>query len=144
MFPHLGFKSFHDDVIKWRHFPCYWPFVRGIHRSPVNYPHKGQWRGALMLSKQWWGWWFETQSSSLWHHCNVKIVYLDWWVFIAYFPNFVALVYVVYFMLFILYVSTGTHYMAKCSVQGVSSCINMFSQKWNYHYFKLGWNFLCI
>ena len=40
----------HDDVIKWRHFPRYWPFVRGIHRSPVNSPHKGQWRGALMLS----------------------------------------------------------------------------------------------
>ena len=40
----------HDDVIKWRHFPRYWPFVRGNHRSPVNSPHKGQWRGALMLS----------------------------------------------------------------------------------------------
>ena len=26
------------------------PFVLGIHRSPVNTPHKGQWRGALMLS----------------------------------------------------------------------------------------------
>ena len=31
-------------------FPRYWPFVRGIHRSPVNSPHKGQWRGALMFS----------------------------------------------------------------------------------------------
>ena len=40
----------HDDVIKWKHFPRYWPLVRGIHRSPVNSPHKGQWRGALMLS----------------------------------------------------------------------------------------------
>ena len=40
----------HDDVIKWKHFPRYWPFVRGIHRSPVNSPHKAQWRGALMLS----------------------------------------------------------------------------------------------
>ena len=40
----------HDDVIKWKHFPRYWPFVRGIHRSPVNSPHKGQWRGALMSS----------------------------------------------------------------------------------------------
>ena len=27
-----------------------WPFVRGIHRSAVNSPHKGQWRGALVLS----------------------------------------------------------------------------------------------
>ena len=24
----------HDDVIKWKHFPRYWLFVRGIHRSP--------------------------------------------------------------------------------------------------------------
>ena len=73
--------SGHDDVIKWKHFPRYWPFVGGIHRSPVNSPHKGQWRGALMfslicawkkrLSKQLWGWWFETPSSSLWRHWNV-------------------------------------------------------------------------
>ena len=39
----------HDDVIKWKHFPRHWPFVRGIHRSP-NSPHKGQWRGTLMFS----------------------------------------------------------------------------------------------
>ena len=31
-----------DDVIKWKHFPRYWPFVRGIHRSSVNSSHKGQ------------------------------------------------------------------------------------------------------
>ena len=41
------------DVIKWKHFPRYWPFVRGIHRSPVNSPHKGQWPGALMFSLIW-------------------------------------------------------------------------------------------
>ena len=40
----------HDDVIKWEQFPRNWPFVRGIHRSPVNSPHKGQWRGPLMFS----------------------------------------------------------------------------------------------
>ena len=70
----------HDDIIKKKHFPRYWPFVRGIHRSSVNSPHKGQWRGALKfsliralnkwLSKQSWGWWFETPSRSLWRHCN--------------------------------------------------------------------------
>ena len=43
-------NCFHDDVIKWKHFPRYWPFVRGIHRSPVNSPHKGHWRGAFMFS----------------------------------------------------------------------------------------------
>ena len=46
----LCFACDHDDVIKWKHFPRYWPFVRGIHRGPVNSPHKGQWRGALMFS----------------------------------------------------------------------------------------------
>ena len=45
-----GIAAIHDDVIKWKHFPRYWPFVRGIHRSPVNSPHKGQWHGALMFS----------------------------------------------------------------------------------------------
>ena len=40
----------HDDVIKWKHFPRYWPFVRGIHRSSENFPHKVQRRGALMFS----------------------------------------------------------------------------------------------
>ena len=40
----------HDDVIKWKKIPRYWSFVRGIHRSPVNSPHKGQCRGALMFS----------------------------------------------------------------------------------------------
>ena len=35
--------------MKWKNFPRYWPFVRGIHRSPVNSPHKGQWRGAFMF-----------------------------------------------------------------------------------------------
>ena len=35
------FTEQHDDVIKWKHFPRYWPFVRRIHRSPVNSPHKG-------------------------------------------------------------------------------------------------------
>ena len=43
-------RKIHDDVIKWKHFLCYRPFVRGIHRPPVNSPHIGQWRGALMFS----------------------------------------------------------------------------------------------
>ena len=42
--------TIHDDVIKWKHFPRYWSFVRGIRRSPVNSPHKSQWRGALIFS----------------------------------------------------------------------------------------------
>ena len=38
-----------NDVIKWKHFLRYWPFVRGIHRSPMDSPHKGQWSGALVF-----------------------------------------------------------------------------------------------
>ena len=48
--PVPGILSARDDVIKWKHFPRYWPFVRGIHRSPMNSPHKDQWGGALMFS----------------------------------------------------------------------------------------------
>ena len=56
----------HGDAIKWR----YLPFVMGIHRSPVNSHHKGQWRGDLRflwsarLSKQWSRRWFKTPSRS--------------------------------------------------------------------------------
>ena len=65
-------------------FSRYWPFfVRGIHRSPVNSPHKGQWRGAfdvffdlrlnIRLCKQSCGWWFETPSRPLWGHSNGSV-----------------------------------------------------------------------
>ena len=40
----------HGDVIKWKYFPRHWPFVRGIHRWPVNSPDRGQWRGVLVFS----------------------------------------------------------------------------------------------
>ena len=69
----------HDDVIKWKPFPRYWPFVRGIHRSPVNSRTKASdaelWcffdrRLNERLSKQSWGWWFETLSRPLWRHRN--------------------------------------------------------------------------
>ena len=57
--------------------------MRGIHRSPVNCPHKGQWHGALMfffylspnkrLSKHWWGWWFETPT----RHYDVILMFIE-------------------------------------------------------------------
>ena len=73
----------YDDVIKWKHFPRYWPYVRIIHQSSVNSPHKCQWCGALMLffylrlnkrlSRQSCGWWFKTPSRLLYRHCNVNM-----------------------------------------------------------------------
>ena len=35
---------------KGKHFLRCWAFVRGINRSPVISPHKGQWRRGLMFS----------------------------------------------------------------------------------------------
>ena len=42
-----------------------WLFVRGIHRSPVNSPYKGQWRGVLMLSLiyAWTNGWINTRDA---------------------------------------------------------------------------------
>ena len=48
-----AFVPQYDDVIKWKPFPRYWSFVRGIHQSPVNSPHKNQWREALVFSLIW-------------------------------------------------------------------------------------------
>ena len=71
----------HDDVIKWKYFPRNWPFVRGIHRSPVNSPqHKGQGREALMFSlicAQINGWVNNCEAGELWRyraHCDVIVM----------------------------------------------------------------------
>ena len=63
----------HDDVIKWKHFPRYWPFVQGIHWSAVNSPHKGQWRRALIISLicAW-------TNDDLRHHCTRYGVTVMW------------------------------------------------------------------
>ena len=52
------------------------------------------------LSKQWWGWWFETPSCPLWRHCNVSqrlVSYLYCSDNIFYFPGapFANMVYVI-------------------------------------------------
>ena len=75
----------HDDVIKWEHFPRYWPFVQGIHRSPVNSRHKGQWPGALMFSLIYvWinGWVNNHKAGDLRRHCadyDVNVMILVFW-----------------------------------------------------------------
>ena len=64
---------YHNDVIKWKHFPLYWPYVRGIHWSPMKSPHKGQWLGALMFSLicAWInGWVNSREAGDLRRHCS--------------------------------------------------------------------------
>ena len=70
----------------WRHqtgtFSCYWHFVRGIHRSPVNSPQRPVTRSFgvlfdLHLKERWskhsWCWWLETPSYPLWRHSNAYL-----------------------------------------------------------------------
>ena len=83
-------KCVHDDVIKWKHFPRYWPFLWGIQRSPVNSSVTGEFPAQrpvkrsldvffdlrLMngrLSKQSLGCRFGKPSRSLWRHCNIRL-----------------------------------------------------------------------
>ena len=35
------FYLLHDDAIKWKYFPRYWPFVSGKYRWPMDSPHRG-------------------------------------------------------------------------------------------------------
>ena len=56
----------HDDVINGKYFPYYWAFVRGIHRWPVDSPHKGP------VTRSWW---FKSLLHSLWCHCNDVMKY---------------------------------------------------------------------
>ena len=85
------------DVIKWRHFPRYWPFVRGIQRSliiPITKTSDAElwcfhwslmfsWRLNKELSKKSRRRWYETPSRSLWRYCNQSDVYVaspSWYV----------------------------------------------------------------
>ena len=81
MFVSFWSLFYYDDVIKWKHVPRYWPFVRGIHWSLVNSPHKGQWRRTLTFSLicAWINRWVNNgeagdlrryRSHPLWRHCN--------------------------------------------------------------------------
>ena len=76
------FYHLHDDIIKWKHFPHYGPFVRGIHRwqRPVtrSFDVFFDLRLNKPLNKQWWGWWFETLSRPLWRHCNDVTSHKHW------------------------------------------------------------------
>ena len=82
----------------WHHqmetFSALLAIVWGIHRSPVNSPHKGHVTRSFdfffdlrlnkQLSKQSWGWWFEMPSWSLWRHCNES---LGWYPMRDFFPH---------------------------------------------------------
>ena len=66
------FSRIHEDVIKWKHFPRHWPFVRGIHRSPVNSPHTKVTRSFdVFFDLRIWisGWVNNGEAGDLRRHC---------------------------------------------------------------------------
>ena len=74
-FPLIHFTKIDDDVMKWKHF-CVtgplcgeFPAQRPVTRS---FDVLFDLRLNKRLSKQLWGWWFETPSSPLWYHCNAS------------------------------------------------------------------------
>ena len=82
---HLEISSwYHDDVIKWGHFPRYWALwgeSTGGRWFPSQTPMT--WSFDVFfdlhlnkrLSKQSRRWWFETPSHSLWRHCNDNLIF---------------------------------------------------------------------
>ena len=78
--------SLHDDVMKWKHFPRYWPLCGN---SPVTGEFPAQRPVTVSfdvffdlhlnkrLSKQSQGRWFETPSHPLWRHRNaLSIIFI--------------------------------------------------------------------
>ena len=76
-------RDLHDDITIWKRFSHMMaspngnisPLLtlwEGIHRSPMDSPHDGQWRGALMFSLTWpWtnGWANNRYGGDLRYHC---------------------------------------------------------------------------
>ena len=63
------YHNYQDEVTKWKHFPRYWPFVRGIHRSPLMFSSTCAWIN---------GWVKNRDAADLKRHCphydvNVRI-----------------------------------------------------------------------
>ena len=120
---HHGHWQSHDDVIKWKHFPRHWPFVRGIHWSPVNSPHKGQWRGALMCSLicAWINGWVNNPDWRC-HHAHYDVIVMT--ILIQNCPQDITLGH---------YSLSG--WMSYCkiawSVQAMRLCVIMIQSPWN-------------
>ena len=70
----------HDDVMKWKHVTRYWSCCARNSPVTVEFPSQRPVTRSFdvffdlrlyeQLSKQSWGWWFETPACSLCRHCN--------------------------------------------------------------------------
>ena len=61
----------------------YWPFVRGIHRSPVNSPHKGQWRRVwcFLWAAPWINAWVNNREAGdlRRYSAHYHVIVMIWW-----------------------------------------------------------------
>ena len=77
-------------VIKWKYFPCFWPFVQGIHWSPGGFPHIGQWCGALMVSMScvWTNGWANNPDIGdlKCHHAHYEVTVINLWYIMRMLP----------------------------------------------------------
>ena len=64
-------------------FSAYWPFVRGIHQSPVDSPHKSQWRRAFMFSLicSWINGWVNNREAGdlRRHRAHYDVIVMKYW-----------------------------------------------------------------
>ena len=76
----------HDDVIEWKKIPVIGHLCgefTGHRWIPLTKASDAElWsffklRLNKRLSKQWWGWWFETPSRPLWRHCNEDLTHVQ-------------------------------------------------------------------
>ena len=86
----LMLAFFHDDVMKWKHFPRYWSFVRGIHQSPVNSPHT------------------KASNAELW--CFLGCNWMKGWVNIVTLVIWDAIALIVMTIIFLLHITTVLHW----------------------------------
>ena len=72
-----SFRVLHDEVIEWKPFSVLLAIC--ARNSPLTDEFPAQrpvtrsfdvFFDLRLLSKQWWGWWFETPPRPLWRHCN--------------------------------------------------------------------------
>ena len=82
------FWAKHDDVIKWRHFPRYWPFFAANSPVPGEFPTQRPLTKSFdvffdlrlnkRLCKQSWGWWLETPLRPLWRLRNNSLTFISY------------------------------------------------------------------
>ena len=77
-------RTWWRHVIKWIHCQCYGPFVRRIHRLPVDSPHEARCRESLIfcLIGTWTNGWANNQDAGdLRRHCvHYGVAVVEFWV----------------------------------------------------------------